>query len=166
MLKRLVAGGLGLGVAVWAGVAGVDNTTRDEAGQITVQGELGAFVTKIGDCINDLPNSKGEEKIGFSTVTGVPCDQPHHWQVIHKGEITLDEFSESGVLRETQILCDAALERIFDSFEESDLDRITDFENAYSNYLFPVAESWAEGDRTVDCMLGSDDETYTTSFLG
>jgi hypothetical protein len=55
MLKRLVVGGLGLGVAVWAGVAGVDNTTRDEAGQITVQGELGAFVTQLGDCINDLP---------------------------------------------------------------------------------------------------------------
>ena len=165
MLKRLVVGGLGLGVAAWAGIAGVDSTTRDDAGQITVQGELGAFVTQLGDCVNDMPEASSEV-VGVSTVTGVPCDQPHHWEVIHKGEITLAEFSESGVLRESEEICNAALESIFDSFEESDLDRITDFENAYSNYLFPVAESWAEGDRTVDCMLGSDDETYTTSFLG
>ncbi len=166
MLKRLVAGGLGLGVAVWAGVAGVDNTTRDEAGQITVQGDLGAFVTQLGDCINDLPEASPEEIYEVTSVTGVPCDQPHHWQVIHKGEITLEEFSESGVLRESEDICTAALESIFDSFDDSDIDRITVFENAYSNYLFPVAESWAEGDRTVDCMLGSDEETYTESFLG
>jgi hypothetical protein len=166
MLKRLVAGGLGLGVFAWAGIAGVDSTTRDDAGQITVQGELGAFVTKIGDCINDLPNSKGEEKIGFSTVTGVPCDEPHHWQVIHKGEISLGEFSDEGVSREAGILCESALEKIFDSFDESDLDRLTRFENAYDTSFLPSPESWAEGDRTVDCLVGSDDETYTESFLG
>ena len=166
MLKRLVVGGLGLGGAAWAGIAGVDSTTRDDAGQITVQGELGVFVTQLGDCINDMPESAAEEIYEVSTITGVPCDQPHHWQVIHKGEITLDEFSESGVLRETQILCDAALERIFDSFDESDLERASLFKNSYDNYFFPLAESWAEGDRTVDCLIGSDDETYTESFLG
>ena len=163
MLKRLVVGGLGLGVAAWAGIAGVYSTTRDDAGQITVQGELGVFVTQLGDCVNDVPDGTAVE---VSTLTGVPCDQPHHWQLIHKGEITLEEFSESGVLRESEDICTAALESIFDSFDDSDIDRITVFENAYSNYLFPVAESWAEGDRTVDCMLGSDEETYTESFLG
>ena len=160
MLKRLVVGGLGLGVAAWAGIAGVDSTTRDDAGQITVQGELGAFVTQLGDCINDMP-----DEVKVSTVTGVPCDQPHHWQVVHKGDITLEEFSESDVLRDAQILCDSAFERIFNSFDESDLDRVTQFENSYDNVFFPSAESWAEGDRTVDCLIGSDDETYTESFL-
>ena len=160
MLKRLVVGGLGLGVAAWAGIAGVDSTTRDDAGQITVQGELGAFVTQLGDCINDLPDGTK-----VSTVTGVPCDQPHHWQVIHKDEITLDEYSESGVESETERLCNSALERIFDSFDEADLDRFMQFENAYENYFLPTAESWVEGDRTVDCLIGSADETYTESFL-
>ena len=165
MLKRLVAGGLGLGVAAWAGIAGVDSTTRDDAGQITVQGELGAFVTKLGDCINDMPGASSEI-VGVSTVTGVPCDQPHHWQVIHKGEIALEEYSDAGVLRETEIVCESALEEIFNSFDEADLDRVTQFKNAYENFLFPSTESWVEGDRTVDCLIGSDEETYTESFLG
>ena len=89
MLKRLVVGGLGLGVAAWAGIAGVDSTTRDDAGQITVQGELGVFVTQLGDCVNDVPDGTAVE---VSTLTGVPCDQPHHWQLIHKGDITLEEY--------------------------------------------------------------------------
>ena len=160
MLKRLVVGGLGLGVAAWAGIAGVDSTTRDDAGQITVQGELGVFVTQLGDCINDMPDATT-----ISTVTGVPCDQPHHWQLIHKGEITLEEFSESGVMREAEILCDSALDGIFDSFDESDIDRVAQFENSYDNYFFPSSESWVEGDRTVDCLIGSDEETYTGSLL-
>ena len=166
MLKRLVAGGLGLGVAAWAGIAGVDSTTRDEAGQITVQGELGAFVTKLGDCINDVPQGSSEELLKVSTVTGVPCDQPHNWQVIHKGEITLGEFSESEVERKSKILCDAALERIIDSFDESDYERVAPFEDSYTNFFLPTAESWVEGDRTVDCIIGSNEETYTDSFLG
>jgi hypothetical protein len=165
LLKRLVVGGLGLGVAAWAGIAGVDSTTRDDAGQITVQGELGAFVTQLGDCINDVPEETTSEVISFSTVTGVPCDQPHHWQVIHKGEITLEEFSESGVMREAEILCASALDGIFDSLDESDIDRVAQFENSYDTSFFPSPESWVEGDRTVDCLIGSDEETYTDSFL-
>jgi len=165
VLKRLVVGGLGLGVAAWAGIAGVDSTTRDDAGQITVQGELGAFVTQLGDCINDVPEETTSEVISFSTVTGVPCDQPHHWQVIHKGEITLEEFSESGVMREAEILCASALDGIFDSLDESDIDRVAQFENSYDTSFFPSPESWVEGDRTVDCLIGSDEETYTDSFL-
>jgi len=166
VLKRLVVGGLGLGVAAWAGIAGVDSTTRDDVGQITVQGELGAFVTQLGDCLNDVPEGSGEEFYTVSTVTGVPCDQPHHWQVIHKEDITLEEFSESEVARKSEILCNAAFEKIFDSFSESDYERVIPFENSYDNYFFPTAESWVEGDRTVDCLIGSDDETYTESFLG
>jgi hypothetical protein len=126
---------------------------------------LGAFVTQLGDCINDVPEETTSEVISFSTVTGVPCDQPHHWQVIHKGEITLEEFSESGVMREAEILCASALDGIFDSLDESDIDRVAQFENSYDTSFFPSPESWVEGDRTVDCLIGSDEETYTDSFL-
>jgi len=160
LFKRIVAGGLGLGVAAWAGIAGVDSTTRDDAGQITVQGELGAFVTQLGDCINDLPD--GTEVF---TVTGVPCDQPHHWQLIHKDEIALDEFSRSGVEDATELVCDAATEELVTSFVNANNDEINDYENAEKYSLFPSEESWAEGDRTVDCLIGSFTEQYTGSLL-
>ena len=163
MLKRLVVGGLGLGVAAWAGIAGVDSTTRDDAGQITVQGELGVFVTQLGDCVNDVPDGTAVE---VSTLTGVPCDQPHHWQLIHKGEITLEEYSRSAVKTEARLLCNSAIEELITSFVSANDEEIYEYENAGAFTISPTSESWVEGDRTVDCLIGSDEETYTESFLG
>jgi hypothetical protein len=160
MLKRLVAGGLGLGVAAWAGIAGIDNTTRDEAGQITVQGELGAFVTQLGDCINDLPDATL-----ISTVTGVPCDQPHHWQVFHKDEISLSEFALSEVTRKTEAICSVEVENLVNRYVDSADDEINQYENADISYLHPSAESWVEGDRSIDCLVGSYSEQYIGSLL-
>ena len=160
MLKRLVVGGLGLGVAAWAGIAGVDSTTRDDAGQITVQGELGVFVTQLGDCINDMP-----DVTTISTVTGVPCDQPHHWQVVHKQDLAFEEFSRSAVKKEATLICTAAIEELITSFVTANDEEINDYENGQANYLFPMEDSWAEGDRTVDCLIGSFTEFYTGSLL-
>ena len=160
MIKRLVVGGLGLGVAAWAGIGGVDSTTRDEVGQITVQGELGAFATQLGDCINDLPEVKE-----VYTITGIPCDQPHHWQIILKDEIALEEFSRSEVDNETNLICDAAATDLATSFMNANDEVIYEYENAQTNYLSPSSESWVEGDRTVDCLIGSYTEFYTSSLL-
>ena len=161
MLKRLVVGGLGLGVAAWAGIAGVDSTTRDDAGQITVQGELGAFVTKLGDCINDdAANTKT-----VSTVTGLPCDQPHNWQVIYKGEIYLAEFVRSEVKSKTQAICSAEADKLITSYLNVSDKEFDQYENAGISYFSPSPESWENGDRTIDCLIGSYTEFYTGSLL-
>lgn len=160
MLKRLVVGGLGLGVAAWAGIAGVDSTTRDDAGQITVQGELGAFVTQLGDCINDSMNTNT-----VSTVTGLPCDQPHNWQVIHKDEIYLAEFSRSEVKSKTEAICSAEVDELITSYLIVSDEEIEQYENADISYFSPSPESWENGDRTIDCLIGSYTEFYTGSLL-
>ena len=160
MLKRLVVGGLGLGVAAWAGLAGIDNTTRDDAGQITVQGELGAFVTQLGDCINDLPDATS-----VTTVTGVPCDEPHHWQVFHKEEISLGEFSLTEVKRETEAICSVEVDNLVSRYVNAYDEEIDQYERADISYFHPSEESWVEGDRTIDCLVGSYSEQYIGSLL-
>ena len=39
------------------------------------------------------------------------------------------------------------------------------YENAISIELQPTKESFEQGDRAVDCLVGSDTELYTTSLL-
>ena len=78
-IGRVVAGvaaGLGLVGAGYAGLAGEDNTTRDNSGQVVEGGELGAFRIRVGDCFVDpLAGST------FEAVDAVPCTQPHMFEV-------------------------------------------------------------------------------------
>lgn len=55
-IGRLVGGGvagLGLVGAGSLGLAGEDNTTRDETGAVVDGGEVGAFRVRLGDCLQD-----------------------------------------------------------------------------------------------------------------
>jgi hypothetical protein len=158
MLKRIVTGGAAalIGVSVW-GIAGEDNSTRDESGQIVVSGEVGAFVTKLGDCLESLPDGKS-----VSTVPGVPCGEPHHWQVYHKEESSLSDFDEALIVEEANRICSSALENIVPKLSEAQFEI---YEDSDGSYFAPTATSWEKGDRTIDCLRGSDLKFYTTSFL-
>ncbi|MEY5018400.1 MAG: hypothetical protein RJB54_318 [Actinomycetota bacterium] len=157
IIKRTVAGAAVGGAAIW-GIGGIDDTTRDNSGQIIESGDLGVFVTQLGDCFN-LADPQANL---VSTTNGVPCSDPHHWQVIFKGSITSDSYDASEFDREAQLVCKYAIDEIAQtiSYEES-----LEYENAQTNYFVPTEESFAEGDRAIDCLVGSDSEYYTSSLL-
>jgi hypothetical protein len=111
-----------------------------------------------------MPEASSEDA-GVSTFTGVPCDQPHHWQVIHKSEITLEEFSLSVVEIKANSICTAAFEELFSSNVNSNNQEINDYANSDGTVLHPLEASWGQGDRTVDCLIGSYTEFYTGSLL-
>jgi hypothetical protein len=157
MLKK-IAGVAALGGVAVFGIGSIDNTTRNEQGAIVEAGELGAFVTQVGDCFFELPQG-GQ---GVSTVPGVPCTEAHHWQVVHKEEIFLSEYSASGVESLADQVCTSALEAIVMELSE---DKYLEYQNASSSLLHPTEESWAKDDRTVDCLVGDYSETYFSSIL-
>ena len=157
MIKKIAAAAAA-GTIAWAGISGIDNTTRDEGGQIVASGDLGAFVTKVGDCINDLP----QDSDLVDVLKGVPCSESHHWQVIHKENLSLTEFSQSAIDVETETICDAAIESLVNSVDSSKLD---EYQDASQQYFFPTADSWENDDRVVDCLIGSFTETYYTSIF-
>lgn len=159
MIKRIVAVATA-GTIAWAGVSAIDNTERDATGSIVASGELGAFVTQLGDCLNDLPDSSGGA--GVSTVTGVPCSDPHHWQVYHKENTYLLEFDAAALKTEGDRICNSAIDNLLTTTSKEVLSQ---YQNAQGTMLFPTSESWANEDRVVDCLIGSNSYFYTGSIL-
>jgi hypothetical protein len=157
MLKK-IAGVAALGGVAVFGIGSIDNTTRNEQGAIVEAGELGAFVTQVGDCFFELPQG-GE---GVSTVPGVPCTEAHHWQVVHKEEIFLSEYSQAEVEALADQVCSNALEEIVMGLSD---EKYLEYQNARSSMLHPTEESWMKDDRTVDCLVGDYSDTYFSSML-
>jgi len=157
MLKKIV-GSVALGGVAVFGIGAVDNTTRDDSGSIVEAGELGAFVTQVGDCFFDLP----QNEVGITTVQGVPCSEAHHWQVVHKENISLDEFDAGSVTTLADNLCNRAVENIANSIS---YEKALEYEDASLSGLYPTEQSWLKDDRTVDCLLGNDVITYYSSIL-
>jgi hypothetical protein len=157
IITRTIAGAALGGVAIW-GIAGVDDTTRDDSGVIVEEGDLGVFVTQIGDCFNPQDGAT----TSLSVTTGVPCTDPHHWQVIFKGSVTATEFEEVAISNEATLVCKNAVDGLIARLtrEEALL-----YQNAYTANLQPTKESFEQGDRAVDCLVGSDTELYSTSLL-
>jgi hypothetical protein len=158
MFKK-IAGTAAIGGVALFGIGSIDNTTRNEEGAIVEAGELGAFVTRVGDCFFEIP--QGVE--GVSTVPGVPCTEAHHWQVVHKEDISVSEYSESEVDALADQVCDNALEAIAAGLSD---EKYLEYQNASVSSLQPSAESWAKDDRTVDCLVGDPSEIYYSSLLG
>ena len=154
---RTVAGVAIGGAALW-GIAGVDDTTRNDSGQIVEQGDLGAFVTQVGDCINwDDPSS-----VTVSVFKGVPCSSPHQWQVIFKSRVSASEYDREAIRDEGEAICGPQYERLVEQLSVEELD---EYQNANFRQMLPTKESFDEGDRVVDCMIGSDDEYFNSSLL-
>ena len=158
MLKRLAAGGVAavVGLGVW-GVAGEDHSTRDDSGAIVASGDVGAFVTKLGDCFESVPDEKT-----VSVVPGVPCTDAHHWQVYDKVDSTLDSYDKALLDDEVDSVCSDSLSSIAESISYA---KYETYKDSQWSALFPTSESWDKGDRAIDCLLGSDTVTYYESIL-
>lgn len=159
MLKRIIVGGaavLAIGGTIW-GVAGEDHTKRDTSGDIVASGQLGAFVTKVGDCFVSVPN----EKI-VTTVEGVPCSKGHHWQVIFKGVISLSAFDEQGATDAGANLCNPQVNSLAQNLDAA---KMSEYKLSRVMEFGPSSASWAKGDRDVDCLIGSPTTFYFDSVL-
>ena len=157
MLKRLIAGGavVVVGAGIW-GVSGEDHTKRDTSGSIVRAGQLGAFATKLGDCFESVPTGD------ISTVQGVPCNSAHHWQVVYKGELTLASFELTSVQNASTSLCNSAITGIAQSLPQN---LASEYQNASTSSIIPTSASWDKGDRGVDCLVGSDTQTFFDSLI-
>lgn len=146
------------------GVSECSSADRNSEGTITKQGEIDAFETRIGDCFASIPEGASqEESVEFETLDAIPCTEPHKWQVVHKGYINdLSEFSDSLVSTKAKQICDAAFREIFVSMSGV---LYEEYSKAQTLNFLPTAESWEEGDRTVDCLIGSDTDYFYSSIL-
>ena len=165
MIKRLIVGGvavIAVGGSIW-GVSGQDHTKRDTAGTVVTAGQLGVFVTHLGDCFLSLPGGSGNAPaVKVSTVEAVPCTSPHHWQVVYKGVVTDPAFDSQKLMTESDALCTSKISSLAKNLSQTTLSEYTD---ATESIMTPTVESWAKGDRAVDCLSGSETVLYSDSLI-
>ena len=134
---------------------------RDDAGQITKSGDLDVRETRVGDCFVDFPNVT-ESSVDIASIKASPCNEAHSWQVFHKSSISLDEYSDEAVIEASDDICTYAIDALFASLTYS---KLNEHKNSDFNILNPTQQGWLQGNKTVDCLIGSDTQIYYTSVL-
>ncbi|WP_136708006.1 septum formation family protein [Agromyces sp. H66] len=113
-----------------------DDTTQE----IVEEGQADVFAIRVGDCMNMVDDEV------VSEVPVVPCGEPHDEEVYF--DFTLDDGEYPGddaVLEASDTGCFEQFEPFVGlAYESSTLDFY-----AYR----PTAESWAQGDRVVSCVI-------------
>ena len=107
-----------------------DAVEQPAAEPTPISAEIDADEIQVGDCINStLP-----EGISIESVVIVPCDGPWQYRVLDSLVMAGSDYpGEDAILQRASQRCDS---------------RFTDF-------LFPLAESWQLGDRTIECLQDS-----------
>ena len=100
---------------------------------------------KVGDCYNG-PLTNTEEHTEIPDVEVVSCDDPHKNEVYAVFE--LPDSSWKGVDYVSEQADIGCLAR-FEAFVGIEYD----FSTLYYDVLFPLEESWKDGDRLVQCMV-------------
>lgn len=154
--------GFGVLIVIALIISHFTDAGRDDTGVLTKSGDLSASEVQVGDCFDDLPQSSSEGST-FSSVHAVPCSEGHHWQAFHEETTSLESFSDSAIQSAADTICSNATRNLVDSMSSIKFDA---FQTAGLTYFTPTYKSWTlHGDRIVQCLIGSDTETYFTSVF-
>lgn len=158
------ARGLGIGVLIVIAliISHFTDAGRNDAGEVTKSGDVSAADVQVGDCFDDLPQLSTEGNT-FSSVHAVPCSESHHWQAFHQGSASGDSYSKENIDSAADSICNAATENLISNMSSIKFDA---FQSAQLTYFAPTYKSWTvHGDRSVQCLIGSETESYFTSVF-
>jgi len=163
-IRRTGKKGRGLAIAglilsgMWVVVVGIaislSSATRSPNGAITHRGNLDVFSLKVGDCFD---NPTGATSL--SSVTAIPCTHPHNAQVYAAFDLSGSDSSYPGTAAigpQARAGCRSRTGDINQS-KASSADML--------RYLFPEANAWADGHRTVSCVIVAPSANLTSSLL-
>jgi hypothetical protein len=166
-IRRLGQGGKGLAIAglilslIWvavfvaAGVLSGGTATRQSAsGKITHRGNLGVFALATGDCFDNPTNTQDIE-----SVTALPCTQAHDSQVFAKFNLSGDNNAYPAPDALTKLADTGCNSRT------GSIDKPKTNADMTIRVLFPERDAWADGQRTVSCLIVNPKPTLTTSLL-
>lgn len=123
-----------------------DSTKRDSTGEITESAEASVDDLKVGDCFD-------EESMGSGLVDNadtIPCAEEHTGEVYAEKELPAGEYP-TDMSTQAQDFCSSEFEGFLGvSYDESD-------EALSLSYLTPMSTMWEAGDRTITCLIISDD---------
>ena len=151
---RSVLAGVG---AVVAAVFGFSMAAeRNDAGEITEAGSVGAFEIRVGDCFNDEVFESSE----ISEIRAIPCTEAHDNQVYAAFDVTGEWPGDERIVELAYEGCHARFQSaIGKSYEDSTIDYAA---------IYPTEGSWRQrDDREVLCVgYHMEYEKLTGTILG
>jgi len=159
-IGRLVSGLAVVGLAATLGscslIGGSNQTTpRDPNSSITASQVIDPFSVQLGDCLMQPADET------FSDLTVVGCNQAHDAEITNIFDMPDGSFNQDDVTAAGE-QCEAAAETyVGPHYADLGLDW---------NYFSPTSDSWADGDREIDCIIytlsGNPDLTSSTKGQG
>jgi hypothetical protein len=161
--KGLAIAGLALSCAWVVGIVAVVAIDAAGAahrsattGQITGNGSVGVFLLRVGDCFQNP--SASQASAGVTEVPAVPCTIPHNAQVFAQLQATGTSYpGHDALLGQATSGCRA---QVAGSLDKS---KITSTMGLH--FLVPLAQSWADGRRTITCLVVDSTPDLTSSLL-
>jgi len=159
-------------IALFAACGSVDDADRAESGDIVSAEDLDAFPMREGDCFDGSLDMNQARSVGISgggfaeEMAAIPCSEPHDNELYAVFDLSdrlpylaLERFpGEEGIVSFSRDGCFERFENFIGiSYEESTL---------LVRMLYPTAESWAQGDREVSCMVYHSEEKLAGSMRG
>ena len=126
---------------------------RGDDGSLASAGNVSVDELQVGDCFN------GAEEAEISDVDGVPCTEPHEYEVF-----ALSTYEGDGTYPP-----DSELDAIFTQVCEPDFEPYVGAPYAtseiYGSMISPSEESWGDGDRSFICLLYDPNDAELTESL-
>jgi hypothetical protein len=148
-------------IVIGAIISQCTSADRNSSGEISKSGDLSVNETRVGDCFIDFPDVTSDST-NISSVKAVPCTEPHSWQVFYKSSLSPGEYSDAVVIDASNEVCNYAVDALFASLNDL---QYNEYRTADINIIQPTEKTWANGNRAVDCLIGSDTQTYYSSVL-
>lgn len=126
-------------------------------GQITGNGSVGVFSLRVGDCFQN-PSGSQAAVAGVTEVPAVPCTIPHNAQVFAQLQATGTSYpGHDSLLGQASRGCRAQIAASLDKSKITSTMRL--------RFLFPLSQSWADGRRTITCLVVDPTPDLTSSLL-
>lgn len=161
--KGLAIAGLCLSGFWLVGIAAVlvvDSTTAAQrsanTGQITKHGHLGIFSLRAGDCFQNPSGS--QPTLGLTQVTAVPCASSHNAQVITQLPVLGSAYPGRAAFRAQALPgCRASVAALVDRSKLTATMKLL--------WIYPLPQAWADGHRTISCLIVDSSPDLTSSLL-
>lgn len=141
-----------------------DASVRSDSGDIVQPGDLGIFLTRVGDCLvfpDDFADPEGPEEVGYVSVTkGVPCTE------LHDAEVIGETLTADSVFPGDSVLIERYQQFCRDEYEVYTGEPYLTSPHILSVFV-PTLESWKAGDRKIQCFaLNENREPLGASIRG
>jgi hypothetical protein len=143
------------GLVAFIAAAGLLSAHRSASGQITRGGTVSIFSLRVGDCFQ---NPSGNTQLSVRSVTAVPCATPHNAQTFAAFPATGSGYpGNAALVRQASQGCQA---RVAGNLDQSRVSSTMTL-----RFLFPEQQSWADGHRTITCLVEDSRTDLTSSLL-